>query len=68
MVPNCCYSVVSVRMAGSNSLIHLGETFMHYMYVNVWNCSVGLRDSQTLKIVYTISKDLDDRFSCKKWG
>ena len=51
MVPNCCYSVVSVGIAGSNSLIHLGETFMYYMCVSVWNCSVGLQDSQTLGIV-----------------
>ena len=31
MVPNCFYSAVSVRLAGNNSLIHFGRSFLHYM-------------------------------------
>ena len=33
----------SVRLAGSNLLIHLEESFLFY---NVWASSVGLRDFQ----------------------
>ena len=64
-LPNCFYSAISVRLAGSNSLIHLGDgKGLSYdaVCVSAWTSSVGLWDSENN---INHSKGLD-RFSCKR--
>ena len=66
MVPNCIYSVTSVRLAGSNCLIHLaGKKLFVFLCVSLWTSSVGFRDSQN-----SINQKQESKYrsSCKKWG
>ena len=60
---NCFYSAISVRLAGNNSLIHLGKFFSFYELASVWTSSEGLRDP-----LNTEKHEGLDRSSCKKWG
>ena len=66
MVPNCIYSATSVRLAGSNWLIHLaGRKDFAFLCISVWTSSVGFPDFQN-----NINQNQESKYrsSCKKWS